>query len=179
MARYLVIHNKHDGCYDLKCFEDFENRRRLTSITINPPKVYMFSSKEQAQDFFNDYINEVDCVDPNCRDGEEVEHVDYCTCGIVEMDDEGENPVLFYNKRNQIFFLEVGGQVCLPPQSTKNNIEDMNLTNRLIRRCRKLDDEQKQKYIELGKSCEDSLKESLAKAAAEAAAPSAAKSSDK
>jgi hypothetical protein len=57
----------------------------------------------------------------------------------------------------------------------------MNLTNRLIRRCRKLDDEQKQKYIELGKSCEDSLKESLAKAAAEAeaAASGAAKSSDK
>jgi hypothetical protein len=118
----------------------------------------MFADKEQGQDFFNDYINEVDVVDNNCKNGEEVEHVDYCTCGIVELDDD-DNPVLFYNKRNQIFFMECGGQVFLPPQNTKNNIEDMNLTNRLIRRCRRLDVEQKQKYIELGKSCEESMKE--------------------
>ena len=158
MIRYLVIHNKHDGCYDFQCYEDHENKRRLTSITINPPKIYMFADKEQGQDFFNDYINEVDVVDNNCKNGEEVEHVDYCTCGIVELDDD-DNPVLFYNKRNQIFFMECGGQVFLPPQNTKNNIEDMNLTNRLIRRCRRLDVEQKQKYIELGKSCEESMKE--------------------
>jgi hypothetical protein len=117
----------------------------------------MFNDKEQAHDFFNEYIAEVDIVDPNCKDGEEVEHVDFCTCGIVELDDD-ENPVLFYNKRNQVFFLEMGGQVFLPPQNTKNNIDDMNLTNRLIRRCRHLDSEQKLKYIELGKTCEESMK---------------------
>jgi len=120
----------------------------------------MYSDKEQAQDFFNDYINEVDVVDNNCKNGEEIEHVDYCTCGIVELDDD-DNPVLFYNKRNQIFFMECGGQVFLPPQNTKNNIEDMNLTNRLIRKSRRLDVEQKLKYIELGKSCEESMKESI------------------
>lgn len=158
MIKYVIIHNKHDGCYDFQCYEDHENKRRLTSITINPPKIYMYADKEQAQDFFNDYINEVDVVDNNCKNGEEVEHVDYCTCGIVELDDD-DNPVLFYNKRNQIFFMECGGQVFLPPQNTKNNIEDMNLTNRLIRKCRRLDVEQKQKYIELGRTCEESMKE--------------------
>jgi len=158
MIKYLIIHNKHDGCYDFQCYEDHENKRRLTSITINPPKIFMFSDKEQAQDFFNDYINEVDVVDNNCKNGEEVEHVDYCTCGIVDLDDD-DNPVLFYNKRNQIFFMECGGQTFLPPQNAKNNIEDMNLTNRLIRRCRRLDVEQKQKYIELGRTCEESMKE--------------------
>jgi hypothetical protein len=157
MIRYLVIHNKHEGCYDFHCFEDHENKRRLTSITINPPKIFMFNDKEQAHDFFNEYIAEVDIVDPNCKDGEEIEHVDFCTCGIVELDDD-ENPVLFYNKRNQVFFLEMGGQVFLPPQNTKNNIDDMNLTNRLIRRCKHLDSEQKLKYIELGKTCEESMK---------------------
>jgi hypothetical protein len=155
--RYIVVHNKHNGCYDYKCFEDHENKRRLTSITINPPKIFLFTNKEQAQDFFNDYINDVDVIDPNCKDGEEVEHVDYCTCGIVEMDEEGENPVLFYNKRNQIFFMEMGGQTFLPPQNTKDNIEDINLTNKLIRRCRRLDVEQKKKYIELGKACEEAM----------------------
>jgi hypothetical protein len=119
----------------------------------------MFNDKEQAQDFFSDYISEVDEVDPKCRNGEDIEHVDFCTCGIVELDEE-ENPVLFYNKRNQIFFLENGPQVFIPSQNTKSNIDDMNLTNRLIRRCRHLDDEQKHKYIELGRTCEESMKES-------------------
>jgi hypothetical protein len=176
MVKYLIIHNKHEGCYDYRCFEDHENRRRLTSITINPPKIFLFSDKEEAQDFFNDYINEVDVVDPNCKDGEEVEHVDYCTCGIVEMDEEGENPVLFYNKRNQIFFMEIAAQVFLPPQNTKNNIEDMNLTNRLIRRCKKLDLEQKKKYVELGKACEASMQ---ASASSEASANDSAGEDDK
>jgi hypothetical protein len=162
MIKYLIIHNKHEGCYEFQCYEDHENKRRLTSITINPPKIFMFHDKEQAHDFFNDYINEVDIVDPNCKNGEEVEHVDYCTCGIVELDDD-ENPILFYNKRNQIFFMEVGAQTFLPPQNTKNNIDDMNLTNRLIRRCRHLDYEQKQKYIELGKVCEESMKQNTTK----------------
>jgi hypothetical protein len=157
MIRYLVIHNKHEGCYEYRCFEDHENKIKLTSITINPPKIFMFQNKEQASDFFNEYINEVDIMDARCKSGEEVEHVDYCTCGVIELDDD-ENPVLFYNKRNQIFLMEMGGQVFLPPQNTKSSIDDMNLTNRLIRRCKHLDDEQKQKYIELGKFCEESIK---------------------
>jgi len=159
MVKYIIVHNKHEGCYDFKCFEDHENQRKYTNIVINPPKIFMFNDKEQAQDFFSDYISEVDEVDPKCRNGEDIEHVDYCTCGIVELDEE-ENPVLFYNKRNQIFFLENGPQVFIPSQNTKSNIDDMNLTNRLIRRCRHLDDEQKHKYIELGRTCEESMKES-------------------
>ena len=104
MTKYLIIHNKHEGCYDFQCYQDEVARIRFTSITINPPKIFMFSTREEAQDFFEEYINDVDCIDIKCRRGDEVEHVDYCTCGIIELDNDGE-PILFYNKRNQIFLI--------------------------------------------------------------------------
>jgi hypothetical protein len=154
MIRYLVIHNKHEGCYDYKCYQDEVARIRLTSITINPPKIFMFTTREEAQDFFEDYINDVDCIDVKCRQGEDVEHVDYCTCGIIEIDDKGE-PILFYNKKNQIFLLENGPQVFMPNQELKNDVRNLNLTNRLIRKCRSLSREQRNRYIDLGKYCED------------------------
>jgi len=154
MSKYLVIHNKHEGCYEFKSYQDEAARIRLTSITINPPKIFMFNNRENAQEFFEEYINDVDCIDFRCRKGEEVEHIEYCTCGVIELD-ENEEPVLFYNKRNQIFLLEHGPEVFMPNQELKNDIRNLNLTNRLIRKCKSLPYEQRKKYIELGKICED------------------------
>jgi hypothetical protein len=154
MVKYIIIHNKHEGCYDFQYYEDEASRMRLTSIRINPPKIFMFSDKEQAQDFFEEYINDVDVIDIRCRKGPEVEHIDYCTCGIIELD-EDENPILFYNKTNQIFLMEHGPQLFLTPQELKNDIKNLNLTNRLIRKCKTLGKEQRKRYIELGKYCEE------------------------
>ncbi len=114
----------------------------------------MFDTREEAQDFFEEYINDVDCIDIKCRRGEEVEHVDYCTCGIIELDSDGE-PILFYNKKNQIFLMEHGPQLFLPNQDLKNDIRNLNLTNKLIRKCKSLGREQRKRYIELGKYCEE------------------------
>lgn len=154
MIKYLIIHNKHEGCYDYKCYQDDVARIRLTSITINPPKIFMFSTREEAQDFFEEYINDVDCIDIRCKRGDEVEHMDYCSCGVIELDDKGE-PILFYNKKNQIFLLENGSQVFLPNQEIKNDVRNFNLTNKLIRKCKSLAREQRDRYIELGKYCEE------------------------
>jgi len=154
MVKYLIIHNKHEGCYDFQCYQDEVARIRLTSITINPPKIFMFDTREEAQDFFEEYINDVDCIDIKCKKGDDVEHVDYCTCGIIELDNAGE-PILFYNKKNQIFLMEHGPQVFLPNQELKNDIRNLNLTNKLIRKCRTLGREQRKRYIELGKYCQE------------------------
>jgi hypothetical protein len=154
MIRYLIIHNKHEGCYDFHCYQDEAARIRLTSITINPPKIYMFSTRDEAQDFFEEYINDVDCIDIRCKRGDEVEHIDYCTCGVIELDDKGE-PILFYNKKNQIFLMEHGPQLFVPNHELKNDVKNLNLTNRLLRKCKSLSREQRKRYIELGKYCEE------------------------
>ena len=49
----------------------------------------MFDSREQAQDFFEEYINDVDVLDIRCKKGDDVFHIDYCTCGIIELDEDG------------------------------------------------------------------------------------------
>jgi hypothetical protein len=154
MVKYLIIHNKHEGCYDFQYYEDEVAKIRLTSITINPPKIFMFNNKEQAQDFFEEYINDVDVLDVRCKKGDEVVHIDYCTCGIIELDDE-ENPILFYNKKNQIFLMEHGPETFVPPHELKEDIKNLNLTNRLIRKAKTLSREQRKRYIELGKYCEE------------------------
>lgn len=154
MVRYLIIHNKHEGCYDFHCYQDEAARIRLTSITINPPKIYMFNTRDEAQDFFEEYINDVDCIDVRCKRGEDVEHIDYCTCGVIELDEKGE-PILFYNKKNQIFLMEHGPQLFVPNHELKNDVKNFNLTNRLIRKCKSLGREQRKRYIELGKYCEE------------------------
>ena len=154
MVKYIIIHNTHNGCYDFQCYQDEAARIRLTSITINPPRLYLFNTRDEAQDFFEEYINDVDCIDIKCKKGDDVEHVDYCTCGVIELDETGE-PVLFYNKKNQIFLLEHGPQVFIPNQELKNDIKNLNLTNRLIRKCKSLGREQRNRYIELGKYCEE------------------------
>lgn len=155
MIKYIIAHCKHEGCYDFSCYEDNTNKMRITSIKINPPKIYMFEKKIQAMEFFNDYINDLDCIDIRCKKPNgEIEHKDYCTCGIIEMDAE-ENPILFYNKTNQVFFLENGMQSFLVNEDIQMDICNMNTTNRLIKKCKKLDKEQQMKYIELGKVCEE------------------------
>ena len=154
MVKYIIVHCRHDGCYDFQYYEDEKTRTRLTSITINPPKIFMFTTKEDAHEFFDEYMNDIDEIDVRCKKGEEVEHQDYCTCGIIEMDDDG-NPILFYNKKNQLFLLEHSAAVFTPPQTLKDDISNLNLTNKLIKRCKKLDKEQREKYIELGKMCQE------------------------
>lgn len=154
MVKYLIIHNKHEGCYDFHCYQDEAARIRLTSITINPPKIYMFNTRDEAQDFFEEYINDIDCIDVRCKRGDEVEHIDYCTCGVIELDDKGE-PILFYNKKNQIFLMEHGPQLFVPNHEVKNDVKNLNLTNRLLRKCKSLGREQRKRYIELGKYCEE------------------------
>jgi hypothetical protein len=154
MVKYVIIHNKHEGCYDFHCYQDEAARIRLTSITINPPKIYMFNTRDEAQDFFEEYINDVDCIDIRCKRGDEVEHIDYCTCGVIELDDKGE-PILFYNKKNQIFLMEHGPQLFVPNHELKNDVKNLNLTNRLLRKCKSLGREQRKRYIELGKYCEE------------------------
>jgi hypothetical protein len=154
MVKYIIIHNTHNGCYDFQYYEDEATRLRLTSITINPPKVFLFNTREEAQDFFEEYMNDVDCIDNRCKKGNDIVHMDYCTCGIIEMD-EDDNPILFYNKKNQIFLLEQGAQVFQPTQELKNDVKNLNLTNNIMRKCKNLNKEQRKRYIDLGKYCED------------------------
>jgi hypothetical protein len=120
----------------------------------------MFNTRDEAQDFFEEYINDVDCIDIRCKRGDDVEHIDYCTCGVIELDEE-ENPILFYNRKNQIFLLEHGPQLFVPPSELKNDIKNLNLTNRLLRKCKSLSREQRNRYIELGKYCQDCNTETL------------------
>ena len=154
MMKYVIIHCRHDGCYDFQCYENDVTRTRITPITINPPKMFCFNTKDEANEFFHEYMNDVDVIDNRCKKGEEVEHVDHCTCGIIEMDDD-DNPILFYNKKNQLFLLEQSAQVFTPPQAVKNDINNMNLTNRLIKKCKNLGREQRHRYIELGRRCQE------------------------
>jgi len=154
MVKYIIIHNTHNGCYDFQYYEDEATRLRLTSITINPPKVFLFNTREEAQDFFEEYMNDVDCIDNRCKKGNDIVHMDYCTCGIIEMD-EDDNPILFYNKKNQIFLLEQGAQIFQPTQELKNDVKNLNLTNNIMRKCKNLNKEQRKRYIDLGKYCED------------------------
>jgi hypothetical protein len=83
MVKYIIIHNKHEGCYDFHCYQDEVARLRMTSITINPPIIFMFNTRDEAQDFFDDYIKDIDCIDIKCKKGEDVEHVESCTCGCL------------------------------------------------------------------------------------------------
>ena len=51
--------------------------------------------------------------------------------------------------------LEHNAQVFTTPQTLKEDIGNLNLTNKLIKKCKKLDKEQRDKYIELGKMCQE------------------------
>lgn len=69
--------------------------------------------------------------------------------------DAEDNPILFYNKKNQIFLMDDGPQIFIPPQDLKNDAKNLNLTNSLMRKCKTLSKEQRRRYIELGKFCEE------------------------
>jgi hypothetical protein len=101
-----------------------------------------------------EYMNDVDVVDYRCRNGNEIKHLDLCTCGVIDLDDD-DHPNLFYNKNNQIFLLEYTAQMFTTNQNVRVDINNMNISNNLMRRCKNLSNEQRKKYIELGKLCED------------------------
>jgi len=121
--------------------------------------LFAFDDRESASEFFEEYMNDVDCIDLKCKKGGDIEHDDNCTCGIVELDEEG-SPILFYNKIHQIFLTEVGCHMFEPTRELKHDIYNMNLTNKLIRKCRKLTKEQRDQYIELGRVCQECEKSS-------------------
>ena len=155
-TKYIIVHCKHDGCYeDCTSFNTHHNAQ-ITKITINLPKVFLFTSREEANIFFNEYINDVDVIDPRCKKGDVIEHCQICTCGIIDFDNEG-NTVLFYNKTNQIFFLENTAQTFTSSANVNQDVHNMNLTNKFIHNCKKLSREQKEKYIELGQLCKDNF----------------------
>jgi len=153
MSNFMIVHCKHEGCYDTQIIEDEVAKARITPITINPPKIFTFHDKEKAYDFFNEYINDVDVIDARCKKGDDIEHQNYCTCGIIEFDENDEQPILFYNKKNQIFLLETGAQVFTTPQELKRDINNLNTTYKLIKKCKTLGSKQRQTYIELGEMC--------------------------
>jgi hypothetical protein len=153
MTNYLVVHTKHDGCYDRPIYEDKEERLRYVTIRINPPKIYMFLNKDQAINFFKEYIVDLDTPDERCKKDDDFEHVINCGCGIR---DDNEYPTLFYNKRNQVFLLEHGPDVFLPSPKVKKNIDDLNNTNYLIKRAKVLEQEYILKKQELCIVCNES-----------------------
>jgi hypothetical protein len=136
MTNYLVIHTKHDGCYDRPIYEDKAERLRYVTIRINPPKIFMFHEREQAINFFKEYIQDLDVPDHRCKKDDDIEHVPNCACGLR---DDNEYTTLFYNKRNQVFLLEHSSDVFLPPQKVKKQIDALNFTNGLIRKAKILE----------------------------------------
>ena len=155
MVKYMVIHTKHEGCYDTVLYN-----KRGPMVTINTPKVYLFDDHHQASLFFEEYITDIDVPDERCKKGNDIEHIDWCTCGIVNLDDDG-NPVLFYNKTHQIFFIE--SQCDLYTASTNSHIDinNINVTHKHIYKSmhKKLLREQKLRYIELGQLCQEYLED--------------------
>jgi hypothetical protein len=51
--------------------------------------------------------------------------------------------------------MDHGPQIFIPPQDLKNDAKNLNLTNHLMRKCKTLSKEQRRRYIELGKFCEE------------------------
>jgi hypothetical protein len=152
--RYIVVHCKHAGCYDYNFIEHRETKTRMIPITINTPKIFMFESKDEAREFFNEYMTDVDTVDARCKVGNEIKHVEFCTCGVIDLDEE-EHPNLFYNRNNQIFLLEHTAQVFMTNQNIRIDINNMNISNNLMKRVKSMPEEQRRKYIDLGKMCQD------------------------
>jgi hypothetical protein len=154
MPKYIIIHTTHEGCYDCKQIE--HSGVKITPITVNTPKLFFFDSKLQAGEFFTEYINDVDVIDERCKRGVEIDHQDFCTCGIIEMDEDSEQPIFFYNKKNQIFLLETTAQLYIIPESLKIDLNNLSVSHRIFKRRKSLAREQKQTYIELGRLlCED------------------------
>lgn len=157
MPQYIIVHCKHEGCYNPLFFKDENPIIKVASVQINPPKIFLFDNKPEAKEFFHDYINDVDVLDERCKINEDINHVDYCNCGIVKLDDEDGQPILFYNHKNQIFLLEPSAQVFAPAHDLKVEMVNLNLINSLVRTSRTLGREQQRRYVDLGKRCEECL----------------------
>jgi hypothetical protein len=157
MQQYIIVHCKHEGCYNPLFFKDENPKIKVASVQINPPKIFVFDNKPEAKEFFRDYINDVDVLDERCKIDEDINHVDYCNCGIVKLDIEDGQPILFYNQKNQIFLLEPSAQLFAPVHELKIEMENLNLINSLVRTSRTLGKEQQRKYVDLGKRCEECL----------------------
>ena len=159
MPKYIIIHTTHEGCYDCKQID--HGNVKIMPITVNTPKIFFFDSKILAGEFFTDYINDVDVIDPQCRNGDEIDHKDFCTCGIIELDDN-EQPIFFYNKKNQIFLLETTAQLYTIPVDLKIDVNNLGVSQRLLNRRKSLTQQQKKTYIELGRLlCEDCIPEDV------------------
>ncbi len=77
--KYLVIHCKHAGCFDFNFIEHRPSRTRFIPITINCPKVFMFDNKDEAREFFNEYMSDLDSPDVRCKiTTTNSTHVDFC-----------------------------------------------------------------------------------------------------
>jgi hypothetical protein len=150
---YLVVHTKHNGCYDYPSFEDESGKRRIFKLRINPPKVFMFKTRKQASNFFYDYIQDIDCIDPKCKTIYDTVHQDECSCGVM---DDVDDPTLFYNKNNQIFLLENGSQIFMPPYQIKRNIDNFNNQSDLIRSLKRFEVEHTKRHALLCSICEES-----------------------
>ncbi len=155
--QYIIVHCKHDGCYNPLMFKDEKPSIKTASVQINPPKIFLFDNKPEAKEFFSDYINDVDVLDEQCKTDEEIIHVTGCNCGIVKLDDDDGQPILFYNQKNQIFLLEPLAQVFAPSHEVKLEVVNLNLINSLVRTSKTLAREQQRRYVDLGKRCEECL----------------------
>ena len=159
MSKYIIIHTTHEGCYDCKQID--HGNIKIMPITVNTPKIFFFDNKILACEFFTDYINDVDVLDAQCKTGVEIDHKDFCTCGIIEMDDS-EQPIFFYNKKNQIFLLETTAQLYTIPVDLKIDVNNLGVSQRLLNRRKTLTQQQKKTYIELGRLlCEDCIPEDV------------------
>ena len=153
MITYILVHCKHNGCNQsfTPAFGG-DHRKLFGQVSLNSPKVFLFYDKSKANEFFHEYMNDVDVIDERCKKSGKVEHIDFCTCGILDLDDEGDVR-LFYNKTDQIYLLEISAQVYMSCDETQISVNNANLTRRFMRDCKKLEVEQRNAYIELGKMC--------------------------
>ena len=92
MVKYIIVHCRHDGCYDFQYYEDEKTRTRLTSITINPPKIFMFTTKEDAHEFFDEYMNDIDEIDTRCKKLDKVQRDKYIELGKMCQECSTEDP---------------------------------------------------------------------------------------
>jgi hypothetical protein len=150
--KYALVHCKHVGC----CENYKPTGQMFTQIHLNPPKIFLFDNKFSANEFFHEYMNDVDVIDERCKKGDQVEHIDHCTCGIIELDDNGDTR-LFYNKINQIYLLETGVQVLTVPDEIHMSVHNANLTRKFFRTCKQMEREQREAYVELGNLCAKSI----------------------
>ena len=72
MPQFIIVHCKHEGCYNPLFFKDENPKIRVASVQINPPKVFLFDNKPEAKEFFRDYINDVDVLDERCKIDEDI-----------------------------------------------------------------------------------------------------------